>query len=86
MLCDKWAILDPFSLMAKGTAVTTVFPGTGLLGFLLSPKNSDNEFRQKRFHTRTASGVKKKRAPVRWVQVGQHPKACILSSGSLIGL
>ena len=31
-------ILDPFSLMAKVTAVSTVFPYTGLLRFLLSPK------------------------------------------------
>ena len=29
-LCDKWAILDPFSPMAKVTAVTTVFPGGAL--------------------------------------------------------
>ena len=32
------AILDPFSLMAKVTLVTTVFPYTGLLRFLLGPK------------------------------------------------
>ena len=37
-LCKTWAILDPFSLMAKVTAVTTVFPDTQLLRFLLSLK------------------------------------------------
>ena len=37
-LCEKEGILDPFSMMAKVTAVTTAFPDTGLLRFLLSPK------------------------------------------------
>ena len=37
-LCDKWAIFDPFPPTAKVTAVATVFPYTGLLRFLLSPK------------------------------------------------
>ena len=37
--CEKQAILDLFSPMAKATAVPTVFPYTGLLRFLLSPKN-----------------------------------------------
>ena len=37
-LCEKWAILDPFSPMAHVAAVTTVFPCTGLLRFLRSPK------------------------------------------------
>ena len=37
-LCKKEAILDLFHLMAEATAVTTVFPAAGLLGFLLSPK------------------------------------------------
>ena len=37
-LCEQWAISDPFSPMAKVTAATTVFPDTGLLRFLLSPK------------------------------------------------
>ena len=37
-LCKKLAMLDPFSLVAKVTAMTTVFPYTGLLRFLLSPK------------------------------------------------
>ena len=36
--CEKLAILDRFPSMAKVTAVTTVFPYTGLLRFLLSPK------------------------------------------------
>ena len=35
--CEKYAILHPFSPMAKVTAVHTVFPDTGLLRFLLSP-------------------------------------------------
>ena len=34
----KVGYLDPFSLMAKGTVITTVFPDIGLLRFLLSPK------------------------------------------------
>ena len=29
-LREKWAIFEPFSLKAKLTAVTTVFPDTGL--------------------------------------------------------
>ena len=37
-LCENQAILDPFSMMAKVTGVTTVFPDTGLPRFLLSPK------------------------------------------------
>ena len=37
-LCEKWAISDPFPPMAKVTAVTSVFPYAGPLGFLLSPK------------------------------------------------
>ena len=38
--------MDPFSPMAKVTAVATLFPYTGLLRFLLSPKTqvmSDNK-------------------------------------------
>ena len=31
-------MLDPFSLMARVAAVSTVFPYTGLLRFFLSPK------------------------------------------------
>ena len=38
VLCRKGAISDSFSRIAKATAVTTVFPGTALLRFLLSPK------------------------------------------------
>ena len=34
----KQATLDLFSPMAKVTAVTTVFPDTGMLRFWLSPK------------------------------------------------
>ena len=30
-LCEKWAILDPVSPMAKVTAEATVFPCAGLL-------------------------------------------------------
>ena len=37
-LCGKWAILHPLSPMAKVTSVATVFPDTGLLRFLLSPR------------------------------------------------
>ena len=37
-LYEEKAILDPLSPMAKGTAVTAVFPYTRLLRSLLSPK------------------------------------------------
>ena len=37
-LCEKEAILDPFSLMAMVTAVTAVLPDTALLKFFVSPK------------------------------------------------
>ena len=37
-LCEQWAIVDLFSLTAKVTAVTAVFPCTGQSRFLLSPK------------------------------------------------
>ena len=37
-LCEKQAILGPFPPTANLTAVTTVFPCTGVLRFLLSPK------------------------------------------------
>ena len=45
-LCEKEAILDPFSPMATVTAITTVFPDTGLLRFSEGPKTqimSQNE-------------------------------------------
>ena len=35
--CAKVGYFDPFSPMAKVTAVTTLFPDTGLLTFLPSP-------------------------------------------------
>ena len=37
-LCERLAILDPFSPTAKVTAVTTVSLYTGLLRFFLGPK------------------------------------------------
>ena len=53
-VCEKWAILDPFILLV--TPVTTVFPHTVLLRFLLSPNTqiSSNKFKQTMFHTENA--------------------------------
>jgi len=41
-------------MVAKVTAVTTVFPYTGLPRFLLTPKNADDESKQTTFHTENA--------------------------------
>ena len=49
----RQAILDPFVPAAKVTAITTVFPYTGLLRFLLSPKA------QIMFHTENAGVLSK---------------------------
>ena len=46
------AILDPFPPMAKVTAMTNVFPYTGILRFLLSPKT---QIKLKRKHPPCAS-------------------------------
>ena len=50
MLCQKQAILDLFSPMAKVTAVTTVFPCTGLSQIPTQSKNSGRSM----FHTANA--------------------------------
>ena len=54
MLCKKQANVDPFSPLAKVTAVTTVFPDTGLPQIPPQSTNSSNEFKQTMFHTSNA--------------------------------
>ena len=49
-LYEKKAIFDPSSPMAKVTVVITVFQYTGLLRFLLSPKNQTSELNQPMLH------------------------------------
>ena len=53
-LCEKWAILNPFFPMAEMTAVTTVFPDTGLLRFLLRPKTQTTSYNKTIFPTKNA--------------------------------
>ena len=53
-LCEQHAILDPFSLVAKVTAETTVFPDTGLPQIRTQFKNSRNELKQTLFQLHMA--------------------------------
>ena len=50
-LCETWAIFDPFSPM---TAVTTVFPYTRLLRFLLGPETQIMTCNKIMFYTENA--------------------------------
>ena len=68
------AILDPFPPMAKVTAVTTVFPYTGLLRFLLRSENrkSDEALKQIVFRTENARMLSESAVFAPWAWLPQR--------------